>query len=326
MSKTYTVALMCGGDSAEREVSLMSAACVENALISAGHKVSKIDTVNKRYFEELEKLQPDVAFIALHGKGGEDGSLQAILEHMGIPYTGSGVLGSALAMDKHRSKIIYEALGLKTPHSLCFKREHRDTATASAEQVLKSIDLPVVVKPCEDGSSFGISIVKEEAALSTALECAFAYGSAILVERYVSGKEITISVLGNTELSMLPAIEIVPKGEFYDFESKYSQEGSQHIIPARITEKALAEANQAALLAHEGLNCYGVSRTDMIVDDKDVVWVIETNTVPGMTGTSLLPHAAEYKGISNKELYELLIVLALERKQREKKEQEAYAV
>jgi len=313
VSKAYTIALMCGGNSNEREVSLSSAANVERALLSAGHKVIRIDTANKSFLQELQTLKPDVAFIALHGKGGEDGSLQAVLEHVGIPYTGSGVLGSALAMDKHRSKIIYEAYGVKTPFAMHLKKDERNCPMASTEHILSHIDLPVVVKPCYDGSSIGVTIVNDKETLHQAVEDAFDSGSSVLVEQYVSGVEITISVIGSTEPQVLAAIEIIPKNEFYDYESKYAEGGSEHLIPARISEEALAKANSAALRAHEGLNCYGVSRTDMIVDKEDEVWVIETNTIPGMTGTSLLPHAAEYNGISNEELYEKLIIWALER-------------
>jgi len=305
---------MCGGNSNEREVSFSSAANVERALLAAGHKVTKIDTANKNYLDELQKLNPDVAFIALHGKGGEDGSLQAVLEHLEIPYTGSGVLGSALAMDKYRSKIIYEALGLKTPQSLRLKRSEKGTLAIKAEHVLSSLGLPVVIKPSEEGSSFGITIAKDEKTLARAIDEAFEEGTLVLLaEKYIRGVEITVSVLGSTDLKVLPAIEIVPKNEFYDYESKYAEGGSEHLIPARISEKAFIEAGRSALLAHEGLNCFGVSRTDMIVDDEDNVWVIETNTIPGMTGTSLLPHAAEHCGISNEELYDSFVTWALER-------------
>jgi len=305
---------MCGGNSNEREVSFSSAANVEKALTAAGHRVTKIDTANRGFLEELQQLKPDVAFIALHGKGGEDGSLQAVLEHLGIPYTGSGVLGSALAMDKYRAKIIYGALGLKTPQALCLKRSSRGTPPENLEHILQNIGLPVVIKPSEEGSSFGVTIAKDAKTLQEAVEESFDAGTAVLLaERYVKGVEITVSVVGSTELQVLSAIEIVPMNEFYDFESKYAEGGSDHLIPARISEGALAEANRAALLAHEGLGCFGVSRTDMIVDENDEVWVIETNTIPGMTGTSLLPHAAEYNGISSTELYENFILWALQR-------------
>ncbi|MDR2035829.1 MAG: D-alanine--D-alanine ligase [Coriobacteriales bacterium] len=317
VKRSYVIALLCGGAFSEREVSLASAENVQRALISAGHRVIKIDTANPRYIPELQRIKPDVAFIALHGKHGEDGTPQAILEAMGIPYTGSGVLGSALAMDKYRSKLMYEALGLKTPASLYLKKHERNTAAASVEHILSTIKLPVVVKPSDDGSSVGISIVREKAALRKALQQAYDAGSSVLVEQYVTGTEITVAVLGSTKLTALPVIEIIPKNDFYDYESKYAKGGSEHLIPARISEDAQAKASHAALLAHEGLGCFGVSRTDMIIDNKDNAWVIETNTIPGMTSVSLLPDAARYAGISNQELYEQLVLWALERAQSE---------
>ena len=309
----YKVALLCGGTSSEREVSLASALNVEKALVSAGHEVVKIDTAAQDFIVMLQRVKPDVAFIALHGKGGEDGQLQAVLEFMGIPYTGSGVLGSALAMDKHRSKNMYKALGIKTAPWIAIKAHEKDTPAANLERILSEMELPVVVKPSDDGSSVGVTIVRDQDALPEALAHAFDSGSDILVEKYVSGTEITVSVIGAVKLVTLPAIEIIPKNEFYDYASKYDEEGSEHIIPARLNEKALVEANHYALMAHEALDCFAVSRTDMIVDDEDNAWVIETNTIPGMTGTSLLPDAAKHIGIGNRELYELFIAWALER-------------
>lgn len=316
MATTYTVALLCGGTSNEREVSFASAQNVEKTLAAAGHRVVKIDTANKGFHNELEQLRPDVAFIALHGKGGEDGTIQAVLELLDIPYTGSGVLGSALAMDKHRSKIIYESLGLNTPAGLLLKKSAFDEAATGSDYILKRQGLPVVVKPCDSGSSFGVTIVRDEGQLEKAVAEAFATSWEVLIEQYISGTEITVAVIGGAETMALTAIEIIPKNEFYDYESKYAEGGSDHIIPARLSQAALAEAYRAALLAHEGLNCYGVSRTDMIVDAEDKVWVFETNTIPGMTGTSLLPDAALHKGISNLELYESFIKWALERPSR----------
>lgn len=311
--RAYKVALLCGGTSNEREISLLSADNVRGSLAMAGHEVMLFDTADPGFITALNTTQPEVAFIALHGKGGEDGAIQAVLELMGIPYTGSGVLGSALAMDKHRSKIIYKALGLKTAPWIYLRACERDTSTASTEHILKELSLPVVVKPSDDGSSVGITIVKKEEDLQQALKEAFSSGSDVLVEAFVSGVEITVSVLGSNKLTALPAIEIIPKNEFYDYESKYAKGGSEHIIPARIDAQALEEASRIAIAAHEMLDCYGVSRSDMIVDKHNGIWVIETNTIPGMTGTSLLPDAAAHVGISNKELYDMLIAWALER-------------
>ena len=313
LNKACKIALLCGGSSSEREVSLSSAVNVEKALASAGHDVTKVDTAAPDFFVTMQRIQPDVAFIALHGKGGEDGEIQAVLEFMGIPYTGSGVLGSALCLDKHRTKIIYEAIGVKTAPWLCLKAKEKDSIATSSEYILSKMNLPLVVKPSDDGSSVGITIVSASDELPDALANAFASGSDVLVEKYIFGTEVTVSVIGSDELLALPAIEIVPKNEFYDYESKYTDQGSKHIIPARLNEEVLARLDQAALLSHEALGCFGVSRTDMIVDSEDEVWAIETNTIPGMTSTSLLPDAARHKGISCQRLYELLIVWALER-------------
>lgn len=309
----HKIALLCGGTSNEREISLASARNVEQALGELGHEVINVDTADPRFLTTLIEEQPDVAFIALHGKGGEDGTLQGVLDLMGIPYTGSGVLGSALAMDKHRTKVIYESLGLKTAPWVLLKSQERAEREACLDRISTAMELPVVVKPVDDGSSVGITIVKTKEALPKALEDAFDAGGDVLVERFIAGTEITVSVLGAGELQTLPAIEIVPKNEFYDYESKYAEGGSVHIIPARITEELGTEASKAAIQAHRGLDCYGVSRTDMIIDGNDDIWIIETNTIPGMTGTSLLPDAAQHVGISNHELYSMLIGWALER-------------
>lgn len=309
----YIIALLCGGTSNEREVSLASAANVQAALEEAGHTVVMIDTADPHFIELLETTQPDVAFIALHGKGGEDGTMQSLLELMNIPYTGSGVLGSALALDKHHSKIVYQSLGLKTAPWVYLRAHDKEKVLQDSTLALKGIALPVVVKPTDDGSSVGITIVKEAEELPGALKAAFSTGANVLVEGFIKGTEITVSVLGSTELMALPAIEIIPKNEFYDYESKYAEGGSKHIIPARLKEQVLSEAAELAIKAHAGLDCFGLSRTDMIVDDNDEIWIIETNTIPGMTGTSLLPDAAQHIGMSHREVYENLVVWALER-------------
>lgn len=312
-NRSKKTAILCGGHSNEREVSLASAANVQQTLMDAGYPVLLIDTASRDFMQTLKEEQPDVAFIALHGRGGEDGTLQAVLEFMNIPYTGSGVLGSALAMDKHRSKIMYEALGLCTAPWLTLKQKDCPTAKIGAERVFDALSLPVVVKPSEGGSSVGISIVKDKNALSEALKAAFETGGDVVIEQFIQGVEITVSVLGAEELVALPTIEIVAKNDFYDYESKYAQGGSEHIIPARLSTTVLEEAARVACAAHEGIGCYGISRTDMIVDKENTIWVIETNTIPGMTNTSLLPDAAAYVGMSNLELYERIIYYALER-------------
>lgn len=309
----YRVALLCGGISSEREISLASANNVEKALTEAGHEVFKLDTADTSFLGELNKIKPDVAFIALHGKGGEDGSLQGALEILGIPYTGSGVLGSALAMDKHCAKILYQSVGLLTAPWLFFGANEKNNPKANPQAIIEEIGLPLVVKPVESGSSVGVSIVQNEEDLPEALAKAFSEDCGVLIEKYIEGIEVTVSVIGAEEPSALPSIEIIPSNEFYNYESKYSVGGSQHIIPARFEEETLKTIGEVAVKAHVTLNCFGVSRSDMIVDASKQIWMIETNTIPGMTGTSLLPDAAKHAGIDAKELYEMLIIWALER-------------
>ena len=312
----YKIVLLCGGTSSEREVSLASATNVEKALSEAGHEIIKIDTAEPNFLTRIESLQPDVAFIALHGKGGEDGSLQGALEILGIPYTGSGVLGSALAMDKHRSKIMYQNAGFLTAPWVFFTADEKDNKKANPEAIIEELGLPLVVKPVESGSSVGVSIVQRAEDLPGALEEAFSENTGVLIEKYIKGIEVTISVIGAEEPFSLPTIEIIPSNEFYNYESKYAAGGSEHIIPARLDEETLEKAGDIAVQAHKQLNCFGVSRSDTIVDEEKNVWMIETNTIPGMTGTSLLPDSAAHAGISQQELYEMFITWALERARR----------
>ncbi|MDR3052293.1 MAG: D-alanine--D-alanine ligase [Coriobacteriales bacterium] len=303
-----TVALLYGGSSGERPISIKSSDCVRQALLPAGFTVIPIDTAQPRFIETLAQSGADVVFIALHGKGGEDGTVQGICEHLGLPYTGSGVLASALAMDKERTKVFYRVAGLKTPASVTLRKGEPH----SIDQLLQAIGLPCVVKPVFDGSSLGVSIVREQGELTAALETGFAISDQLMLEAFVAGTEVTVAVLGNEQLQALPVIEIVPQSAFYDFEAKYAAGGSEHICPANLPDELLATCQQVAITAHRALGCRGVSRTDLIVDEKGVPWVIETNTIPGMTETSLLPHAAAAVGIKLDELYALLLELALE--------------
>jgi D-alanine-D-alanine ligase len=304
------VALLYGGTSGEREVSIASGNGVREALEAEGFTISFIDTGEHDFIDQLRAAKPDVAFIALHGKGGEDGCIQGLLETLGIPYTHSGVGASALAMDKLVCKIVYEAYDLKTAR---FKVVRKGQIDEDTDALLASIGLPCVVKPASDGSSLGVSIPKTRAEFLQALDEGFAIGDILLVEEFVRGVEVTVPVLGNKadELLALPVIEIVPKNEFYDYESKYEEGGSEHIIPARITEAEALACQQAAIKAHEVIGCAGVSRTDLIVTADSIPYLIETNTIPGMTRTSLIPEAAKEAGISPGELYRLLLHYAL---------------
>jgi D-alanine-D-alanine ligase len=308
------IALLYGGTSSEREVSIASGSGVREILEAEGFSVSFIDTGAPGFIDELLTARPDVAFIALHGKGGEDGCIQGLLETLGIPYTHSGVEASALAMDKQVSKILYRASGLVTAE-FSVVRKGQFSANAHADSLLGAIGLPCVVKPVCDGSSFGVSIPKTRDEFLRALDDGFEVGDTLLVEQFIRGVEVTVPVLGNDyeELFALPVVEIVPKNEFYDYESKYAEGGSEHIIPARVTKVETAACQQAAIDAHDTLGCSGVSRTDMIVAEDGTPWIIETNTIPGMTRTSLIPEAARTIGLTPGELYRLLIHYALER-------------
>jgi D-alanine-D-alanine ligase len=302
--------------SSEREVSLASGEAVRQVLAESGMRVATIDTAAPRFLETVAETGADVVFIALHGRGGEDGTVQGALELMGMPYTGSGVLASALAMDKARTKLFYRESGLRTPTAWRVTRTALGDLAGDPEgcitRVLAHVGLPLVVKPVADGSSVGISIVHERTDLVHALNTGFAVSDELLVEAFIQGTEVTVPVLGNDEPEALPVIEIVPRNEFYDYESKYSEGGCEHIIPARISEAVARACTDAALKAHKALGCRGMSRTDFIVDIMGVPWAIETNTIPGMTATSLLPHAAAHAGISASELYQRIIGYALE--------------
>ncbi len=259
--------------------------------------------------------RPDVVLIALHGKGGEDGTVQGLLELLGIPYTGSGVLASALAMDKAMAKKLLRAEGIPVPSEILVNRESRPPAELLRTQAERELRFPVIVKPNAQGSTIGCTIVDTATGLEAALDTAFKYDSSVLVEEFIRGIEITAGVLGNAEPQVLPLIEIEAKGGFYDYEAKYAPGGSTHTIPARISETAADRARAFAARSHLALGCRGMCRVDMIVADDDVPYVLELNTIPGMTPTSLLPEAAKAAGIEFPELLDRIIAYALEGRQ-----------
>jgi D-alanine-D-alanine ligase len=254
--------------------------------------------------------RPDVAFIALHGPGGEDGTIQALLEILGISYTGSGVLASALALNKILSKKLLLQEGIPTAPFAAFNME-RDEPGAWRDKVMKTIGMPAVVKPACEGSSIGVSIAEAERDLEKAALHALEYGPDIFAESYIPGMEITAAILGNRTPQVLPLVEIIPEEGFYDFEHKYTPGATSEIAPARISEEVAQQICSAALAAHRALCCRGWSRVDMRFDGKKV-WVLEVNTIPGLTPTSLVPIAAAAAGISFPELVERIILLALE--------------
>jgi D-alanine-D-alanine ligase len=307
--KKITVALLAGGKSAEREVSLKSGGQVYEAINKERYEVLRYDPRDDlpRLAKDADKI--DIALIILHGRLGEDGTVQGFLESLGIPYHGSGVLGSAVAMNKILSKHLYIQAGLTVPPYVVLDK-------LNAKNVRKAVDklgFPIVVKPEHEGSSIGLTIVQDESQLSGALEKAWGYDRRCLLEQYIPGTEVTGAVLGNDSPEALPLVEIIPgEGhEFFDYEAKYVPGAATEICPARLPEEMAKKAQECAVKAHEALYCRGYSRTDMIVS-KDQLYVLETNTIPGMTQTSLYPQAAAAAGYSFSELLDRLIELALE--------------
>lgn len=299
--KSKKIGVLMGGFSAEREVSLKSGAAVHQALLGRGYDAVTID-VGSDLPEILLRENIQAAFIALHGRYGEDGCVQGLLELLQIPYTGSGVLASALAMHKLYSKQAFTAGGILTAPFHFFRR---------GEQIrLEDLcfDLPLVVKPVQEGSSVGISIVKEAAELAAALDLAFQHDDGILVEQYVKGQEVQVGILNDRPIG---AIEIVPKNEFYDFEAKYSEGMAEHIFPARLDSELYEKAQQVGLAAHHALGCSGYSRVDLLVTPAGDCYVLEVNTLPGMTALSLLPEiAAKGAGLNFENLVESIIETA----------------
>lgn len=302
------VAVLMGGRSAEREVSLNTGGQVAAALVQRGFDVTCIDTGDSDFISRIAEAGSDVAFICLHGRFGEDGTVQGLLELMDLPYVGSGVLASALAMNKVMSKRIYESLGLSTPAYVAVTRGARFDVDAITEL----LGSKTVVKPADEGSSVGMTIVSDPAALAQAIELAFRFDPLVLVERFETGAEVTVGVIGNSDPIALPTLEIVPQNEFYDYESKYVPGMSTHIIPARVSDAARVECQRLAVEAHKALGCIGMSRSDTIVTPEGEVFLLETNTIPGMTATSLLPDAAAAAGIVFPDLCARLVSLALE--------------
>ena len=302
------VALFAGGNSDEREISLASGRGAGAALRAAGFSVTEFDPASKRDLQDVIAGGFDVAFLCMHGKMGEDGTLQGFLEMIDLPYIGPGVWSSALAMDKVKSKVFYERAGIPTPRSVTLTSPDDYTA----EEIVAQVGESCVVKAATEGSALGVYIVNGADEVADAVRKVFEIDSEALAETFVSGTELTCAVIGNDDVQALPVIQIVPRGEFYDFESKYAPGGSQHLCPAPLDAETTARVQETAIAAHRALECRGVSRTDIILDENGECWVLETNTLPGMTETSLLPDAGRAAGIAFPELCTKLIELALE--------------
>ena len=306
--KKRTVALLSGGISSEREVSLNSGNQVLEALDKEKYRVIRYDpkTDLPRLVAEADDI--DVALVILHGPFGEDGTVQGLLDLLGIPYQGAGVLGSAAAMNKLAAKRLYAQCGLPVPAYRVIDTE----SGFDADACIADIGLPLVVKPVAAGSSVGMTIVRDASALKPAVQSALAFDRQVLAEAFVDGVEVTGGVIGNDDVEALPLIEIIPgEGhEFFDYAAKYTPGATQEICPARIDADLTEKAQRYAVEAHMALFCRGYSRTDMILKDGEF-YVLETNTIPGMTQTSLFPQAAAAAGMDFTRLLDRLIELAL---------------
>jgi len=307
--KKLHIALLYGGVSSERKISLKSGDQVYAALDRQKYRVTKYDpkTDINRLVSDASEI--DAAFIAMHGPMGEDGTIQGLLELLDIPYQGSGVPGSAIAMNKLVSKQLYNCSGIPVPPYIVVNRN----IEINPDDCIRRLDLPIVVKPVNGGSSLGMSIVYEKSKLQKAVNKAFENDNTVLLEAYIKGIELTVGIIGNTKLNALPVIEIIPgrQFDFFDHTAKYKKGTTSEICPARIDDALTEKAQSYAKTAHNALFCSGYSRTDMILQKNDI-YILETNTIPGMTLTSLFPLAAEKAGLSFDKLLDLLINLSIE--------------
>ena len=283
------IGVLMGGSSAEREVSLKSGSAIFNTLKQLKYNVAAIDAGDD-LCSVLKRKKIDIAFIALHGGHGENGAIQGMLEVLGIPYTGSGVLASALAMDKEVSKKVFVYNGIPVPPFRIIQKSELRTENL---ELRTGFGMPWVVKPATEGSSIGVDIVKNRAEVSKALKSAFSYGSRVIVEKYIKGKEIQIGILNN---KVLGGVEVRPYLEFYNYKAKYTAGLTEYILPPEVEKKQYERMQKVALSAHKALGCSGATRVDLILDKTGNPFVLEVNTIPGMTETSLLPKIAARAG------------------------------
>lgn len=298
--KGKRICVLRGGRSGEREVSLRSGKRVFDSLKSQGFDVISMD-LEDDLISCLRKEKVDIVYIVLHGRFGEDGIVQGLLEMANIPYTGSKVLASALAMNKLASKRVFDAVAIPTPRYLEVSSSH--DVKNEAERIQKIFPFPLVLKPTSEGSSLGVTLIKERDKFREILGKAVAEFKDVFVEEYVRGKEVTVGVLGKDhKLQALPILELVPKNEFYDYHAKYTAGMTDFVLPARLSKPLYRHTQEIALAAHRALGCYGVSRVDIIVGNDHIPYVHEVNTIPGMTDRSDLPAEAAHAGISFDEL------------------------
>lgn len=300
------IGIILGGPSAEREISISTGHAISGALRARGHSVIEIGEKGS-IEEEVVKQSIDIAFIALHGSYGEDGTIQTFLEKNNILYTGSDPVSSRNAMDKIISKAVFIKNKIPTPKYIVLNSVNEGMGSS----IEKKLGFPVVVKPKDNGSSIGLNIVQQERNLKIAVEEAFKYSEEIIIEKYIDGKEVTVGILGNAGL---PVIEIIPHEGHYSYKAKYTRGLTEYVVPAKLTSSVYSNIQYTGLKAHNVLGCRDFSRVDMRLDKNGIPWVLEVNTIPGFTETSLLPKAAKAVGIEFGELCERIIDMAYKRK------------
>jgi D-alanine-D-alanine ligase len=339
------ILVIMGGTSAERDVSLASGEAIVKALKQTGHQVLALDTAqgekllsdNGKYIPGGVKERPpdvkelkraskqqtleaihafdfsevDVIFLGLHGGQGEDGTIQALLDLTGKPYTGSGVLASALSMDKAMSKKIFEHEGIPTPEWLSVREFRQSDISTIFEQIESSFGFPCVVKPNDQGSTVGLTVVKEKQDLAKAIQCALEYSEHVLIERYIAGRELTVGVLGDMPL---PVVEIIPEHGIYDYHCKYTHGKSRYVCPAEISKEKADEIQKLGLKAFQTLGCEGYARVDFRYGEDNQFYCLEVNTLPGMTSLSLVPMAAKAMGIDFPGLVDKIAILAIKKR------------
>lgn len=305
------ICVLYGGTSSEREVSLSSGKGIINALKKKNHDVIGIDFQGtKDCLRKIMDLDVDLFFIGLHGRLGEDGRVQGLLDLIKTPYVGSNVLGSALAMDKARSKKMFALKGIRVANEKVVEKH-----SFNEENFSHDLSYPVVVKPNHEGSTIGLTIAQNETELLNGIAMAFKHDDVVLLEEFISGQEVTVAVMGNKgDVKSLPVVEIVPKNAYYDYESKYAPGMSEHIVPARVSDETTELLQEQAVLAHIALGCDVYSRVDFIVPrDGSKPVILEVNTLPGMTPTSLYPDAAREIGLTYDDMIERLVQLSLKK-------------
>ena len=301
--KNIKIGVIAGGISPEREVSLSTGKGIYKALLKCGYRAEFID-FNGNVEQLLKKIE--AAFLALHGKYGEDGTVQGLFELIKIPYTGSGVLASAAAMDKIFTKKVFQFEKILTPCFLALNKFIKYDIEDMKASVKENIGYPLIVKPNRGGSSIGVTIVNSAKGLKAAIDTAYTQDSEILIEKYIPGRLLTVAIVGKIPVA-LPVVEIKPLSGFYDYASKYTAGLTEYIVPAELDKKTSGNITKTALKCHGVLGCDGVSRVDLILDRENNAYIIEVNTIPGMTSTSLVPKAAAACGINFESLVEIIL-------------------